>query len=134
MNLNELIKKYEENIIECDRVIKAYQLCEKTRNIHKGIKQASKDILSDLEKLKESLKNGERMERLADVEHKRWANWQSYLHSLCVKNEDGSLTIPKERVEWGNKEIETSYYHLEEKLKEYDRIEVRNTLKEIIGE
>lgn len=55
MNLNELIKKYKANIIECDRVINAYQLCEKTRNIHKGIKQASKEILSDLEQLKDKI-------------------------------------------------------------------------------
>ncbi|HHX67993.1 MAG TPA: hypothetical protein GX708_08100 [Gallicola sp.] len=74
------------------------------------------------------------MEKLADIEHKRWAKWQKYLHSLCIKNEDGSLTIPKERVEHWNWEIETEYKDLPENIKEYDRAEVRNTLKEIIGE
>ena len=71
------------------------------------------------------------LEILSDIEHKRWGNWQEYLHSLCIKNDDGSLTIPKERVDWWNKEIKTSYYDLDEKLKQYDRDEVENTLKAI---
>lgn len=69
------------------------------------------------------------METLADLEHRRWANWQKYLHSLCIKNEDGSLTIPKERVDHWNWEIETEYKNLPEKLKEYDRAEVRQQCK-----
>ena len=69
------------------------------------------------------------IEKLADLEHKRWASWQEYLHSLCIKNEDGSLTIPKERVEWWEYEIKTPYDELAEKIKEYDRIEARKTLK-----
>lgn len=79
----------------------------------------------------EKLFDDELMEILADLEHKRWANWQKYLHSLCVKNDDGSLTIPKERVDWCNYEIETSYADLDEKLKEYDREEVRPVLEAI---
>jgi len=61
----------------------------------------------------------------ADLEHNRWASWQKYAHSLCVKNSDGSLTIPKERVGWWEKQIITPYTDLPEKEKEYDRIEVR---------
>jgi hypothetical protein len=77
------------------------------------------------------MKDTDLIEILADIEHKRWANWQSYLHSLCIENKDGSLTIPKERVEWLNEEIETSYCYLDEALKEYNRIEVRKTLSAI---
>jgi|GEM_PF-893089 len=77
------------------------------------------------------LDDKELIEILANIEHTRWANWQKYLHSLCIKNEDGSLTIPKERVDWWNKEIETSYYDLEEHIKQYDRDEVMNTLNAI---
>jgi len=66
------------------------------------------------------------IEKGADLEHDRWARWQKYVHSLCKKNKDGSLTIPKERVEWWEKEIATPYSELTEELKEYDRKETRN--------
>ncbi len=52
--INSLINKYEENIIECDRVIQAYQHTEEMRSIHKGIKQCSKEMLQDLKQLKEN--------------------------------------------------------------------------------
>ena len=64
----------------------------------------------------------------ADLEHDRWAGWQKYLHSLCKKNDDGSLTIPKQRVEHWERQIATPYLELSEKEKEYDRIEVRKYL------
>lgn len=79
----------------------------------------------------EKLSDKELLEILADMEHKRWASWQKYLHSLCVKNADGSLTIPKERVDWWNDEIAKSYAELDENLKEYDREEVRPVLEKI---
>jgi len=74
------------------------------------------------------MKNWEKdfIEKGANLEHERWARWQKYVHSLCKKNKDGSLTIPKERVEWWEKEIATPYSELTEKLKEYDRMETRN--------
>lgn len=65
------------------------------------------------------------VEKGADLEHDRWSGWQKYLHSLCVKNEDGTLTIPKERVERWERQIATPYSELSEQEKEYDRIEVR---------
>lgn len=83
-----------------------------------------------------SINDKELLEILADIEHTRWSNWQSYLHSLCIKNEDGSLTIPKERVEWWNYEIETPYKDLKEKSKQYDRDEVMisiNAINDYLG-
>lgn len=68
------------------------------------------------------------IEIMADVEHERWARWQKYLHSLCTKNEDGSLTISKSRVKHWEKEIKTKYAELLENIKEYDRKEARNTI------
>ena len=75
------------------------------------------------------MNNIEILEELADNEHNRWANWQKYVHSKCMKNEDGSLTIPKEYVEHWNYEINTKYKNLPENIKENDRNEVRQILK-----
>ena len=73
----------------------------------------------------------ELIESLAAIEHTRWANWQSYLHSMCIKNEDGSLTISKDLVNRWNRQIKTSYAKLSEKEKKSDRKEVCKTLTEI---
>lgn len=48
--------------------------------------------------------NNELLELLAEHEHKRWAKWQSYLFSKSFKNDDGSVTIPKELVDRWNKQ------------------------------
>ena len=65
----------------------------------------------------------EMIEKLSDIEHDRWCNWQRYLHSCCIKNEDGSLTIPKVLVERWEYEINTKYNNLPDNIKESDRKE-----------
>lgn len=63
-------------------------------------------------------------EQLAAIEHERWAHWQRYLHSRCVRNPDGSLTIPADLVERWESQIATPYEELTEAEKESDRSEV----------
>jgi len=41
----------------------------------------------------------ELIEKLANFEHDRWSRWQNHLFSKCIKNNDGSYTIPKEYVD-----------------------------------
>lgn len=65
----------------------------------------------------------ELIEYLANLEHKRCSNWQT-LHDLCIKNEDGSLTIPKKYVDCWNRESALKYRDLPEKIKESYRKEV----------
>lgn len=74
-------------------------------------------------------KNELMLEALADLEHDRWSHWQGYMHSLCEKNEDGSLTIPAEKVERWERQINTKYKDLTEKEKDSDRDEARKTMK-----
>jgi len=75
----------------------------------------------------------ELIEKLADVEHERWAHWQRYLHSKCVRASDGSLTIPPELVLRWELQIDTPYSELSEEEKESDRDQVRRYLS-IIAE
>jgi len=66
----------------------------------------------------------ELFEKLADIEHQRWADWQKYMFSKCPQNKDGSLTIPVELVSrWGT-QIELDYKDLSEKEKDSDREQV----------
>jgi len=69
-------------------------------------------------------------EKLAAIEHERWADWQKYVHEQCgslMENftHTGALVIPKELVSRWNRQIETSYVDLSEEEKESDRDQVR---------
>ena len=63
-------------------------------------------------------------EELAALEHHRWARWQSYLHSKCNINQDGSLTIPAELVERWEHQMATPYAMLSDAEKDSDRRQV----------
>lgn len=71
----------------------------------------------------------ELIEILADYEHQRWAKWQKYLQSICIKNIDGSLTIPKDKVDRWTRQIETDYCDLSEQEKEADRNGARRLIR-----
>lgn len=68
------------------------------------------------------------VESLASIEHERWAHWQRYLHSRCMRASDGSLTIPAELVQRWELQINTPYNELSETEKESDREQVRRYL------
>lgn len=72
-------------------------------------------------------------EQLAAKEHQRWSHWQHYLHSVCIKCEDGSLQIPPELVEKWERQIKTEYKDLSEPEKESDREQVQKYLPLIIN-
>lgn len=68
------------------------------------------------------------IERLASIEHARWASWQRHLHSKCVRRYDGALVIPAGYVEALERQIATPYEQLTEAEKEADRKEARAAL------
>lgn len=78
---------------------------------------------SDVEAVLEAL-----VERLAAVEHDRWAHWQRYMHGKAERRPDGALILPAELVERWEAQISTSYADLSEAEKESDREQVRRYL------
>ena len=66
----------------------------------------------------------ELFEKLAAIEHERWADWQKYMHSKCHRN-GGALVIPTALVEQWERQIATPYADLSEAEKESDRDQVR---------
>lgn len=74
----------------------------------------------------------ELVEPLAAIEHERWAHWQKYLHSQCSKNDDGSLTIPRELVERWERQLTTPYRNLSKKEQESDKEQVKRYLDFIL--
>jgi len=72
---------------------------------------------------KENSWEKEFVEKGADLEHKKWVGWQSYL-SKSEWTKNGYL-IPKELCFRWQKQIDIPYSKLSEEEKESDRIEVR---------
>ncbi len=60
-------------------------------------------------------------EKISDVQHEIWNHWMKYQFSVCVANEDGSLTIPAIKVERWKGQMATSYFDLPENSKDSDR-------------
>lgn len=120
-----------QSIVENQQYYIIQRKMEKYQNHINMLKKENKELLKNSIP-KEKIEG--KLEKLANLEHERWAKWQKYVHDLCIKNGDGSLTIPKDRVEHWNYEIETKYKDLPEHLKEYDRQEIRIFLKEILEE
>jgi hypothetical protein len=58
--------------------------------------------------------------RFADVSHGVWSHWMQYQFSVCIQNEDGSVTIPAEKVERWKRQMETEYEDLTEKEQQSD--------------
>jgi len=73
-------------------------------------------------------------EKLADIEHQRWAGWQKYMHSNCIKVVElfegekaetlKEVTIPVELFNQWERQINTPYSKLSEKEKDSDRDQV----------
>lgn len=61
-------------------------------------------------------------EALAKLAHDGiWSTWMRYMFSRCIRNEDGSMTIPVFFVERWHQQIATPYDDLPEEMKPSDR-------------
>ncbi len=88
--------------------------------------------MSRSHRIREVLESDQTVERLAAIEHERWAHWQRYVHDHCERKGDGSLVIPAELVARWEIQIETGYPELSEEEKESDREQVYRYLPTII--
>jgi hypothetical protein len=73
-------------------------------------------------------KTAELLERLAAIEHERWAHWQRFMHEQGERQPDGSLLLPADLVAKWDHLINTPYAQLTEKERESDRDQVRRYL------
>jgi len=106
---------------ESEMVIKSSRVLEITGE---SILNRKKALLKETE---------ERVEKLADLEHKQWSHWMSYMFTKCSEDENGNFIIPKELVNrWGT-QTATKYEDLSKKEKDSDRewaIKVLKIIKE----
>lgn len=88
--------------------------------------------MSDRDNIRDALEDARALDRLAAIEHERWAHWQQYLHSQCVRQSDGSLVIPAELVVRWEEQIRTPYEQLTPEEQASDREQVRHYLPTVI--
>lgn len=82
------------------------------------------------------LSNAEKQElyeKLAEIEHIRWSQWQRYVHSVGKLQPDGSLVIPPQRVKRWTRAMTTDYADLSEEEKDGDRLQVNSYWELIFG-
>lgn len=60
-------------------------------------------------------------ENIAATQHWIWAHWMKYLFACSQQNDDGTVTIPADKVERWKRQIQTSYDDLTEEEKQSDR-------------
>ena len=73
----------------------------------------------------EKKEENELIEKLADIEHQRWADWMGYLFGKCDYPKIGeNAVIPAEWADRWGKQMNTPYSELTEKEKDSDREQV----------
>lgn len=53
--------------------------------------------------------------QLADVQHEIWSHWMKYLFEVSIENDDGTVTIPADKVENWKRQMTTHYSDLSSK-------------------
>lgn len=82
---------------------------------------AQQDIRKFIRKtLNESGKSG-LLDVIAAQEHDQWAHWMKYMFSCGKFNDDGSWTMPPDKVERWKRQCDTSYTSLSGKEQESDK-------------
>lgn len=66
--------------------------------------------------------------KLADVQHEIWSHWMKYLFEVSKQNDDGTVTIPADKVETWQRQMITSYADLSSKEKESDLEQAKKVL------
>ena len=64
-------------------------------------------------------------EKLATIEHERWADWQRHVHCMCIPSAiENGMVIPTHLVQQWERQINTSYADLSEEERQSDRDQV----------
>lgn len=72
------------------------------------------------------------VDRLAAIEHQRWAHWQRYMHDQGERRADGALVLPAELVRRWESQIRARFEDLSPAEQESDREQVRRYLPLIV--
>ena len=139
----EEVQNEEKKVFECEGSCKDMYLESVNYACHKCIKKLQiTPTKYQLERIEEILNDHsepittqpekeweEEIEKLADIEHQRWADWMEYMFDCAIKSGDDNIGIrtlgfPTKQFENWERQIETDYKDLIEKEKQSDRNQV----------
>lgn len=60
-------------------------------------------------------------EIVSDIQHEIWSSWMRWLFHVSIENDDGTVTIPADKVARWKRQMNTPYMELSEDEKDGDR-------------
>lgn len=71
------------------------------------------------------------VDRIAAVQHQIWSHWMKYLFEVSVHNEDGSVTIPANKVHRWKRQMNTNFDDLSDEERASDREQAERVITAI---
>ena len=98
------------------------------KHIENNIIRPLSEVIDSLTTMENQPTKEEIIEKLAAIEHIRWAHWQKYLHSKCYRipsdKYGADIAFPVELFDRWERQINTPYAMLSDREKQSDREEV----------
>jgi hypothetical protein len=68
------------------------------------------------------------LDKLANLQHEIWSHWMRYLFEISSQNEDGTVTIPADKVDRWKRQMSTKYPELSNDEQESDLEQARKVI------
>ena len=68
------------------------------------------------------------LDKIADLQHEIWSHWMRYLFEVSLQNDDGTVTIPADKVERWKRQMITKYVDLSDDEQNSDLDQARKIM------
>lgn len=68
------------------------------------------------------------LNKIADLQHEIWSHWMRYLFEVSLQNEDGTVTIPADKVKRWKRQMRVKYLDLSDDEQKSDLEQARKVL------
>ncbi len=68
------------------------------------------------------------LDKIADLQHEIWSHWMKYLFEVSLQNEDGTVTIPADKVERWKGQMSAKYFELSDDEQKSDLEQARKVM------
>jgi len=76
-------------------------------------------------------KDSDLLIKIAEIQHDIWSHWMTYLFEVSSSNEDGSVTIPSEKVERWKRQMNNNYHELSASEQKSDIEQAQKVLSQL---